>query len=270
MTQDAPQPNPAEAYEKTIAQNVFVPWRADLLERAAPKPGERVLDVACGTGIVTRVLVGLVGSEGKVVGLDLNPMMLGVARTLVPTDQAPVEFVEASGTDMPLEDGSFDLVVCQQGLQFFPDLAAGLSEMRRVLVPGGRAVVSTWRGLDEQPLMALVDGVVSKHIAEGAFEAGFKLAHDEVFAQLARDSGFAEATVEVATIDLSIAEPEKFMPVMMMGAAAVLPQFASLSAEERSAKIGQMMPDLLAAIEPHIVSGNLIIKSATNVLVASA
>lgn len=270
MTQAVPQPNPAEAYEKTIAQNIFVPWREDLLERAAPKPGETVLDLACGTGIVTRKLVELLAGTGKIVGLDINPMMLGVARTLVPTDGTPVEFHEGSGTEMPFEDGTFDLVVCQQGLQFFPDHAAGLGEIRRVLKPGGRAVVSTWRGLDDQPFMKAVDGVVTKHLGNAGFSPPFSLSDTGLVEQLARDAGFAQVGAQVVVKHLHIPEPDKFAPVMMMGAAAVLPEFAGLSPEERPALIAKMMPDLMAGIAEFIQGDVLVMKSATNVLVASA
>ncbi|MQB01721.1 MAG: methyltransferase domain-containing protein, partial [Actinobacteria bacterium] len=93
--------NPAEAYERFIVQNVFVPWTTDLIERARPQTGERVLDLACGTGIVTRSVAPLVGSEGKVTALDISPEMLEVARAISSPDGMTVEWQPGSGTEMP-------------------------------------------------------------------------------------------------------------------------------------------------------------------------
>ncbi len=145
MTQRSSPQNPAEAYERFIAQNIFVPWTADLLTRAAVENGSRVLDLACGTGIAARQIAPLLGSQGKLTGLDISPAMLAIARSLMPADGPNVEWHEGSGTEMPFPDASFDLVVCQQGLQFFPDRQLGMNEIYRVLAPGGRAVVSVGR-----------------------------------------------------------------------------------------------------------------------------
>ena len=135
--------------------------------------------------------------------------------------------------------------------------------------PGGRAVVSTWRGLDDQPFMKAVDVVVTKHLGSAGFALPFSLGDTALLEQLARDAGFTQVDAQVVVKDLHIPEPDKFAPAMMMGAAAVLPEFAALSPEERSALIGKMMPDLMAGIAEFIHGEELVMRSATNVLVAS-
>jgi ubiquinone/menaquinone biosynthesis C-methylase UbiE len=128
-----------EVYERELVPAVFGPWAPILIDLAQPKLGERVVDIACGTGVIARTAAVKVGPTGVVAGVDLNPGMLTVARSLKPTDDAAsVHWHEASADRLPLPDGSFDIAYCQLGLQFFADRPAALREMRRVLSSGGR------------------------------------------------------------------------------------------------------------------------------------
>lgn len=111
--------NPAETYENYFVPAMFHPWAAILLRHAAPKLGERVLDVACGTGVVARMAAPLVGPNGQVVGLDMNPAMLAVARQLPPPSGATITWQDGNAMAPPFTDGAFDLVLCQHGLPFF-------------------------------------------------------------------------------------------------------------------------------------------------------
>src|SRR5687768_4108890 len=119
-------PNPALGYHEYLGPAIFVPSTRVTLAAARPNRGERVLDVACGTGIVTSQLPPLVGGTGRVVGLDINPGMLAVASAQPKPEGCAIEWKEGSGIAMDLPPASFDLVVCQQGLQFFPDRSAGV------------------------------------------------------------------------------------------------------------------------------------------------
>ena len=139
--------NAVERYERVLVPAIFAPWAADLVALAKLRPGERVLDVACGTGVVARVAAERVGLAGHITGLDLNEGMLEVARSQpIPTGAAAVAWVQSSALAMRLPDASFDVVLCQQGIQFFPDRPLALREMVRVLVPNGRMLASVWEG----------------------------------------------------------------------------------------------------------------------------
>jgi ubiquinone/menaquinone biosynthesis C-methylase UbiE len=134
-----------EAAELTMLSRRYIrPWAPLLVETARLTAGERVLDIACGTGVVTRAAAKRVGLTGRIVGIDLNPGMIAVARSLPAPIGASIEWLERSALDLQLEDASFDVVLCQQGLQSFPDKTVALQEMRRVLDRGGRLALSVW------------------------------------------------------------------------------------------------------------------------------
>jgi SAM-dependent methyltransferase len=140
------QGNAAERYERWVVPFVVGPWVPGLLDLAALRPGERVLDIATGTGVVARLAARRVSPGGAVTGLDLNRAMLAEARRLPLPPGLEVTWQQGSALDLPFHDGAFDVVVSQQGLQFFLDRSKGLGEMRRVLTPGGRVAVSVWTG----------------------------------------------------------------------------------------------------------------------------
>ena len=123
---------------------VFGPWAKHLLDTAALGPGMRVLDVACGTGIVARLAASQVGPTGQVVGLDTNEAMLAVARAQVLPTGAHVEWRQGDAIKLPLRDGEFDTVLCQHGLQYVSDRLAALREMKRVLASGARLGLSVF------------------------------------------------------------------------------------------------------------------------------
>ena len=128
---------PAEALEKFLVPTLFGPWAAEVVERAAPQPGQRLLDVGCGTGPAVRLAAEQVKPTGHVIGFDLDAGMLEVARRCAEREGHRVEWRQADGIKMPFDDRSFDVVLCCQGLQFFPDKLAALREVRRVLKPDG-------------------------------------------------------------------------------------------------------------------------------------
>jgi ubiquinone/menaquinone biosynthesis C-methylase UbiE len=139
----------AELFERYLVPAITAKWARDLVDRAEPREGEAVLDVACGTGIVARLAAIRMG-RGLVTGLDLNTPMLAVARGL-PTQGAAIIWVEGSALDLPFPPGSFDVVFCQQGLQFFPDQGKALDEIYRVLKGGGRAALSVYSRIERTP-----------------------------------------------------------------------------------------------------------------------
>ncbi|MCA1371579.1 class I SAM-dependent methyltransferase [Bradyrhizobium sp. BRP14] len=156
----------AELYERYLVPAITSLWAADLIARAQPKAGEAVLDIACGTGVVTRLAARHLGT-GRVVGLDLNPGMLAVAGAMASTEP-PIEWVEGSALGLPFTDASFDVVLCQLGLQFFPDRFRALREMRRVLVPSGRVALSVYGPIERTPAAFAFAQALDEHLGAGA------------------------------------------------------------------------------------------------------
>ena len=129
-----------ENYERYFVPAIGLPLATALVESAALSPAERVLDVACGTGVVARLAAEQVGAAGHVTGLDVNPGMLAVARSV--SSPVAIEWREASAEDTQLPDSAYDAALCQMGVQFFACRGAAMAELSRVLVPGGRLVAN--------------------------------------------------------------------------------------------------------------------------------
>ncbi len=201
----------AENYERFFVPAIGAPLAADLIDIAALRLGERVLDVACGTGVVTRLAAERIGTTGTGAGLDVNPGMLAVARSVTLADMA-IEWYEASAEAMPLSDEWFDVVLCQFGLQFVPDKPAALREMWRVLVPGGRLIMNVPG--PTSPLFAIVDEAFARHIGPEAAEfvrLVFSLHNPSELQNLISAAGFHDVAVRWNTKMLRLPAPEEFL-----------------------------------------------------------
>jgi ubiquinone/menaquinone biosynthesis C-methylase UbiE len=203
--------NPPANYERFFVPAIGAPLATDLIRLALLRPGERVLDVACGTGVVARLASQQVGATGTVAGLDVNPGMLAVARSATPPSM-PIEWHAASAEAMPLPDVSFDVVLCQMGLQFMPDKHAALREMRRVLVRGGRLILNVPGPTPR--LFTIMGEALARHI--GAEAAGFvnhvfSLHDTSEIQNLVSGAGFHDVSVQSDTKPLRLPEPEEFL-----------------------------------------------------------
>lgn len=159
--------NWAEVYYACFIPTLIGRWAPKTLALVEPRAGERLLDVACGSGAVTRLAARAVGAEGQVAGVDLSPEILAVARkTRRQRHAAKIEWHEAPADKLPFDKGSFDIATCQFGLMFFPDKIAALKEMRRVLVKGGRIAIATWGKLENCTCMAAVAQAWREHYGE--------------------------------------------------------------------------------------------------------
>jgi len=154
----------AEAYEAKFVPALFGEWAPHLVDFAGVAPGQAVLDVACGTGIVTRTVADRLNGRGRVVGLDLNEAMLTVARRVRPT----IEWRQGDATKLPFPDASFDAVLCQMALMFFPDRAQALREMRRVVGAEGTVAVLVPGRLQSQPAWGPFIEMVARHAGPDA------------------------------------------------------------------------------------------------------
>jgi SAM-dependent methyltransferase len=206
ITASATRP-PAEVYEAEFVPALFRPFSGVVADAAGIAAGQRVLDVACGTGVLARTVAARVGASGQVLGLDANPEMLAVARRLDTT----IEWLDGRAEALPLPSASVDAVVSQFGLMFFDDRVAALREMRRVLRPGGRLAVAVCDAVERSPgygaLAMLLQELFGERVA-GAFRAPFAIGDAALLAALAREAGLARAdvlqrsaTVRFASID---------------------------------------------------------------------
>lgn len=203
--------SPPENYERYFVPSIGAPAANGLVKIAALRPGERVLDVACGTGVVARLASQVVGTAGTVAGLDINPGMLAVARSTTPPGMA-IEWHEASAEAMPLPEASFDAVLCQMGLQFLPDKYAALSEMRRVLTPGGRLILNMPGPTPK--LFAILGEALERHIdadAAGFVYQVFSLHETAEIHNLINDAGFRDISVQAGTQSLRLPLPAEFL-----------------------------------------------------------
>ena len=186
----------AAAYENLHVPAIFRQWAPRVVDAAQIQVGNRVLDVACGTGVLAREAVLHVGGNGFVAGLDANPGMLAVADQLAPSIEWRVGVAES----LPYESESFESVISQFGLMFFQDSAAALSEMKRVLAPGGRTAVAIWESLENSEAypteVALLERLAGQPAAD-ALRAPFVLGDKAALTNMFKDAGFA--SVEITT-----------------------------------------------------------------------
>jgi ubiquinone/menaquinone biosynthesis C-methylase UbiE len=224
-------------YEHVMVPRLFEPWARLLLKGLDLQTGERVLDVACGPGSVSRLVAAAVGSSGRVVGCDLSGAMLTIAREKPPIAAgASIEYHEAPADQLPVSDGVFDVAVCQQGLQFFPDRTAALGEMRRALRQGGRLAVAVWTEIGESPLFAALQSAVrdvaGDELARRYGAGPWGMPEQDQLRRLIEQAGFSSVRVSRA------AEPMEFeggatQLAATLTASGIAAEIAALAPEQR-------------------------------------
>jgi SAM-dependent methyltransferase len=239
----------AELFERLVHRYILAPWVAPLLDVVGLGLGDRVLDVACGTGAVARVAAQRVGQSGRVIGLDLNAGMLAVARSLPVPPGAAISWVERDALDTGLPDRSVDVILCQQGLQFFPDKTAALCEMHRVLAPRGRLAVSVWRSTGVYN--AAVGTALRQHIGADVgsrFCASRNVPSDEEMRRFARAAGFKDVTLHVQTMTVRLPPPQDFV-LSYLAATPVAPDVRAMPDAARAALGADVARQLSAYVE---------------------
>jgi ubiquinone/menaquinone biosynthesis C-methylase UbiE len=252
-------------YERYVGL-IMAPWARCLVDVAMLQPNEDVLDVACGTGFVARLAAQRVGAKGRVVGIDLNPSMIEAARAA--SGREGVDWRIGDAGALPLENGGFDVVLCQQGLQFFPDRVGALREMRRVLRLGGRLAFTVWSAIGDTPYQAALAAALARHVnpEAGSIARAPHALHDAVeLHDLVTAAGFGNVrvrpTIETTTLPL----PEKFVP----GHFAALPMagtIARLTPDQRAA----LIKDMTEALRLYIDGEHLRVPAGVHVVTADA
>jgi len=258
----------AEFYERYV-RLIMEPWVHRLVDVAALRPAEHVLDVACGTGFVARLAAERVGADGRVVGVDLNRSMIDTARTASTADgHNTIEWRTGDAAALPFANAAFDVVLCQQGVQFFPDRMQGLREMRRVLRPGGRLAFTVWSVITHSPYRAALADALEQHVSAGAaaMTRAADTLHDAVeLRRLVASAGFQNVRVRPTTEMTRLPLPTEFVP----GHLAALPnaqQIAQLAADRRAAIVEHMTK----ALREYVDRDQITVPSGAHVVTADA
>jgi ubiquinone/menaquinone biosynthesis C-methylase UbiE len=227
--------NPAETYERYMVPVLFAPAAEHLLAVARLPPGERVLDVGTGTGIVARLAAPNVGPTGSVAGLDVSPAMLSVARAMAAEEGLSIDWREGQAEALPYPDRGFDLVLSQFALMFFADRQAALAEMRRVLVSGGRVAISVFQGIDRHPFYQALDEAIARRLGTSAVEQIFALGDGYALGASLEQAGFRDVVVEPFSIVARFPNPEAFLAGEIDVDTAAIPAMQDLDPTERRA-----------------------------------
>ena len=255
----------AESYENYMVPSLFAPWASYLVQSANPQPGERVLDVACGTGIVARRIAPHVGSQGGVIGLDLNPDMLSVGRAAAEREGLAIGWRVGPAEQLQFPDGSFDLVVCQFGLMFFADRHTALTEMHRILRTGGRVVVSVWQGLDRHPFYLTLHEVSKQHLGKSSVQAVFSLGDSDELSRLLAEAGFQQVEIEPASLTARFANPEAFLAWEIDVDPAETPALQHLDVPAQQVILAAVRQDMQAAMHAVMQDGQVVLASYAHV-----
>lgn len=257
------------AYDEILVPRLFEPWATVLLDELDISAGMAVIDVACGPGTVARQAASRLGPTGRVTACDLSPAMLALAAAKPPVqDAAPIEYRQCPADDLPVEDGTFDLLACQQGLQFFPDRAGALAEMRRVLKPDGRAGVAVWAAIEECPfwdaLAAAVGDVLGKEHEIGFRRGPWGLPEADELQRLFDSAGFSDVFVSKRVRPV-VFENGPAQVVATLSAASVGPQVAALDTEGRA----ELLAAAEAALKPFVRDEAVHSEAATHIVRAT-
>jgi ubiquinone/menaquinone biosynthesis C-methylase UbiE len=253
-----------EMYEQWLVGSLFRPWAELTLNELKLAPGDRVLDIACGTGIVARVAKERLGDTRSIVGVDVSPDMLTVASAVAPE----VEWRSGNATDLPLKDGEqFDVVVCQQGLQFFADKPAAVAQMRRALADAGRLAVSTWRPDNEIPFFRELREVAERHLGD-IVDGRHSFGETAPLEALLWNGGFRE--VQSKTISLTI-RFDGDAPILRLNTMALVGMSAkgkTLDDQQRGKVLDAIMRESEPVLQRYANGSGLAFELSTNLATA--
>jgi SAM-dependent methyltransferase len=206
----------AEVYEKCFVPAIFGRWAPQIAEAARVALGDRVLDVGCGTGVLARAAADRVADESQVTGLDLNEGMLAVARRLRPQ----IDWRQGDATKLPFPVESYDAVISQFALMYFPDRTTAISEMMRVLRPGGALAVAVWGPYERATGYVILTEIAERGCGQTAVDvltAPFALGEEGALRILFQEAGVNEPEIELRPGTISFPSIEVFVETEVKG-----------------------------------------------------
>jgi len=255
-----------ERYEQALVGPLFQPWVEPLLGDVQLSAGDRVLDIACGTGIVARLAKKHLGPSATVVGVDANSEMLAVARRVAPE----VDWRQGDAVALPLRDGErFDVVLCQQGFQFFSDHAAAALQMHRALMDGGRVGISTWRSDEEFPVLRQLRRVAEQHVGP-IRDRRHSLGDPRPVEAALREAGFHDVRSKRSVRTIRFSDGSTFVRLNAMALVNMGASSAALDDEERRRLVDAITRDSGDLVRLHTDQAGFAYEIGTNVTVARA
>jgi len=255
-----------EIYERVLVGPLFRPFAQQLVARVAPSRGDSVIDVACGTGIVARVARERLGPDARIVGVDVAPAMLAVAHAVNPT----IEWREGNAVSLPVTAAEqFTVLTCHQGLQFMPDKAAAVREMRRVLAPRGRVAIATWRSLEDNPGMVELNAIAERHVGR-IVDSRHSFGDAGALERLLVDAGFGDVSVGTIAHDVQFGDGALFARLNAMAVIGMSDKGKTMSEGERAELAGRIAAESQDVIARATTNGEFVIPLTTNVATARA
>jgi SAM-dependent methyltransferase len=251
----------AEVYESCFVPAIFGAWAGPVADAARIEADNRVLDVACGTGVLAREALRWVGQKGQVVGLDLNEGMLAVAARSEPK----IEWRQGDAGSLPFEDASFDVVVSQFALMYFPDRVAALREMWRALAPNGRLAVAAWASIEHARGYQVLVNIATQQCGREAADvlaAPFVLGDKAQVAGLFIDAGISGPQVARHEGSVRFPSVKEFVRIEVKGS----PLAESISDEAMETLAGESESVLAEFVLP---SGEIVMPMDAHIVTAS-
>lgn len=259
------QPTLPEMYERWLVGPLFRPFARLILDEVQLTAGDRLLDIACGTGIVARVARERLGSGGSIVGVDVSPDMLSVAKAVAPG----IDWREGSALDLPLRDSErFDVVVCQQGMQFFPDKARAATQMHRAVLPEGRLAVATWRPDDEMPVFHELRAVAERHLGP-VMDKRHSYGDAELLAALLETAGFRDVQVKTVSRTVRFEDGAQFLRMNTMALVGMSDAARTVEPERRNQMVASIVEQSMPVLDAHKDDAAIAIETRTNLATAN-
>lgn len=260
MTNPDELSSPVEIYDQYFGPALFTPWAERLVQQARPDSGQRILDLACGPGIVTEVLATAIAGDGSIAAVDISPAMLDVARH---KDLDSVTWTEGSADSIPFSSNEFDMAYCAHGFQYFPDPVNSATEIHRVLKPGGQLAISVWASADDHPLYRAVFQSVSDRLNVPFEDVArpFSFGDPSRLETVLNSAGFRDVRTFSESMEAVFSSPESWLRLTVQGAAAAIPAFGEMSESERGGVVPGVVDDVETMYRSHVDGSNVLVPS---------